>query len=306
MNKCTLSTAHSACRPFKEPNIQILLNETGLRLLHQGSGRYVYAIRDLQTVVPYVKSPCTPNQRHRWKIVNAASCPATSGINSDTINALTAVMNDGIGTWDRNSVFVDIHFELTDYSGAYGGYFCDASNSNTVGMTFSVNKNGVFTCYKHVHPDESSVYDFTYWTRPDTHPGNAIALAAGHLHPITKWAAYSNTFTLPFPSWHTMDQWANNKVFFDYVGRAYDFVNFIDLSSILRTQAIAAMFSPSSNLSQAVVVCGSYGEVANNASLPNVFSFANGKYIDIVFHRVSHTIFRIHVTIDGLPINRDH
>jgi hypothetical protein len=209
--------------------------------------------------------------------VNPSSCPTTAGISTETINALTAIMNDFVYR-DSNGVFADIHLEYSGYSGSYGGYTCDASNTNTIGMMFAVNNSGVVTCFKHVHPDEGSVYDFTYWTRPDTHPGNAIALAAGHLPPITKWADYNNTFTLPFPSWHSMDRWENNKGNFDFIKRSYDTVNFMDLPPMLRTQAVANLFSPSSNISQAVVVCGSNGEVANNSPLKNVFSFTNSKY----------------------------
>jgi hypothetical protein len=208
-------------------------------------------------------------------IVNSGSCPTTSGISTETLNALTAMMND-IGTWDRNSVFADVHFEWSDYSGTYDGFTCDASNSKTIGMMFAVDDSGTVTCYKHVHPNEGSVYDFTYWTLPDTHPGNAVAQAAGRLPPITKWADYNNTFTLTFPSWHTMDRWENNEEYFDYVGRAYDYVDFVDLPSMLRTQAVANIFSPPTNVSQAVVVCGSPGEIANNPSMTNVFSFVNG------------------------------
>jgi len=265
--------------PFKPPNIKILLNDTGLRLLYQGSGRYTYMINQLRAEAAYVVSPCTPRRRHRWMIVNASTCPTTAGISTDTIKALSTMMIDHIGSrWDRNSVYVDIHWEWTDFSGTYGGYTCDSSNVKTIGMMFAVTNNNIVTCYKHVHPDEGNVYDFTYWARPDTHPGNAIATANGHLPPITKWAIYNNSFTLPFPSWHTMDRWENNKVNFDYIGRAYDSVSFMDLPSKLRTQSVANLFSPSTNVSQAVVVCGSPGEIANNASLNNTFSFANGMF----------------------------
>ena len=238
----------------------------------------MYVIGQLRTEVAYVKSPCTPSMRHRWMMSNPSSCPTTTGVSAETVNALTAMMND-IGKWDRNSVFADVHFEwMTEYSGSYGGYTCDASNTNTVGMMFAIEN----TCFKHIHPDEGSVYDFTYWTQPDTHPGNAIAAAGGRRNPITKWADYDNTFTLPFPSWHTMDRWENNKGNFDYVGRAYNTLNFMDLPSMFRIPAVAGLFSPpSSNISQSVVVCGSHGEVANtlanNVSMTNIFSFANGK-----------------------------
>lgn len=264
--------------PFSTPSTPIILNETSLRLFYQGSGRYVYMIRQLQTDAAYVKSPCTPYIRHRWMMIHPASCPTTAGISTETINALTAMLNDyGFG----NGVFADIDLRWSGYSGVYGGYACDASNTETIGMVLAVTNSGnTVTCFKHVHPDEGSVYDFTYWTRPDTHPGNAIAASGGRQNPIMKWADIDDFFTLPFPSWHTMDRWENNKGQFEYVGRAYNTINFMDLPFQLRTQAVASLFSPSSsNLSQAVVVCGSYGEVANtlanNVSETNIFSFSS-------------------------------
>lgn len=83
------------------------------------------------------------------------------------------------------SLFADVHLEYIEYSGSYGGYTCDTSNAKTIGMMFAVNNDGVFTCFTSVHPDEGSVYDITYWTRSDTHPGNAVALASGHFSPIS-------------------------------------------------------------------------------------------------------------------------
>jgi len=122
------------------------------------------------------------------------------------------------------------------------------------------------------------VYDFTYWTRIDTHPGNLIASSAGHLPPIAKWADNYYNFTLPFPYWHTMDRWRDNKGNFAYIGRAFDFVKFMDLPPLLRTRAAANVLSPTTSVTQAVVVCGSHGEVANNASTTNVFAFADSKF----------------------------
>jgi len=261
----------SACTPFTTPNVPIRLNESSLRLLYQGSGRYVYSIRQLRAEVGVVASPCSPGIGHRWMIIYSSSCPTTTGISTDTVNALANVLNNVYPevVVKRNDVYIDV-------IGMMSG-ICDASNTKTIGMMFAaLNYAGNTTCYKHIHPDEGNVYDFTYWTRPDTHPGNAVASAGGRLSPIAKWADYNNTFTIPFPSWHTMDRWENNKGKFELIGRFSDDLNFMDLPSMLRTQAVANLFSPKSSITQAVVVCGSQGEVANNSSIPNVFSFANG------------------------------
>ena len=40
------------------------------------------------------------------------------------------------------------------------------ANLKTIGMEITA---GDGNCYKHVHPDFHSVYDFTYWSRHATH-----------------------------------------------------------------------------------------------------------------------------------------
>lgn len=253
------------------------MNESNLRLLYQGSGRYVYTIRQLRAEVGFVYSPCTPNMRHRWMIINSASCPATSGVSSDTISALTYIFQDA-SMVSYNDLYIDIENRISGPI-PYYGYVCDASNTNTIGMMFSAATwyTRYTTCFKHVHPDEGDIYDFTDWARPDTHPGNAAAVAGGRRNPITKFAEYSSNFTLLFPSWHTMDRWRDNKEKFYRIGRTFDSINFIDLPPHLRTPAVANLFTPqSNNTQQAVVVCGSQGEVSNNSPSSNVFSFANG------------------------------
>jgi hypothetical protein len=252
------------------------LKESNLHLLYKGSGRYVYAIRQLRAEVGFVDSPCTPGKRHRWMIVHSGSCPTTSGISSDTINALTYIIQDQSRV-SYNDVYIDVN-DMISSPISYYGYVCDASNKNTIGMMFStyIWYTGNTTCIKHAHPDEGNVYDFTYWARPDTHPGNAAAMADGRRNPITKFAEYNNNFTLLFPNWHTMDRWRDNKEKIYLIGRSFDNVKFIDLPPMLRTQAVANMFTTQSNNTQAVVVCGSQGEISNNASYANIFSFANG------------------------------
>ena len=42
-------------------------------------------------------------------------------------------------------------------------------------------------CWNHVLENHLSVYDMTYWTRMDTHPGNEAAASLGNPNPIKKW-----------------------------------------------------------------------------------------------------------------------
>ena len=88
------------------------------------------------------KAPCTPQVYHRWMILNASSCPRTAGVSHETINALTAMMKD-LSYQDQISLFVDIHFQWSGYSGTYIEYAGNASNTNTVGMMLTFNNTGV-------------------------------------------------------------------------------------------------------------------------------------------------------------------
>jgi len=261
LDSCFLSSEPTACSPFRA-NPTFLLNTDTLSTFYQATGRYVYAIRGLQ--MTYVPSPCTPYVRHRWKKITSTSC-VTSGIDSATNETLTWLITE-YGGWDQSDLFTDIHLEwIGDY-----GRTCNSANTKTIGMKLKVNGQ----CYQHIHPDEYNVYDFTYWTLPDTHPGNAIAESLGHPPPIKKWAQ-NNLFELVFPSWHPMDRWENNKELFDYIGRVGNYYEYYDLPSKLRTSALAEALGVTSASGDAVVVCGSPGEVANDPSFNSVFSFAD-------------------------------
>jgi len=59
----------------------------------------------------------------------------------------------------------------------------------------------------------------TYWTLPDTHPGNSP-----DRNPIKEFAEDGKS-KLYFPSWHTMDRWMNNRGFFTEIGKFGDVSN---------------------------------------------------------------------------------
>jgi len=234
-------------------------------MFFQQTGRYVYIIRDLQ--MSTVASPCTPYVRHRWVAIADDNCIST-GIDTDTNKTLTWLMTE-YGGWDNNGLLVDIHLEWI------GNHGRTCNSANTVGMKLLV--NGV--CYQHVHPDEYGVYDFTYWTLPDTHPGNAVALANGHRNPIKKWAE-DGLSELLFPTWHTMDRWNNNKESFDYIGRFGNSYEYFDLPTKLRTKAMAEALGAVFNIGDTVVVCGSSGEIANDPNL-SYLDFSDRKYFTV-------------------------
>ncbi len=265
MESCILSNETTSCSPFRA-NPRFTLTADVVRSFFQVTGRYVYTIRDLQVTTTTVKSPCTPYVRHRWLKITDSKC-RTTGIDIATNATLVWLMTE-YGDWDSNDLLVDIHLEWI------GNHGKTCNSANTVGMKLLV--NGV--CYKHIHPDEYSVYDFTYWTLPDTHPGNAIALANGHRNPIKKWAEDSLT-EVYFPSWHTMDRWENNKASFDLVGRFGNNYEYFDLPTKLRTKAMAEALGAVFVVGETVVVCGSSGEVANDPSSRSYLEFSDREFL---------------------------
>ncbi|KAI2490759.1 Protein of unknown function (DUF1501) [Fragilaria crotonensis] len=121
-------------------------------------------------------------------------------------------------------------------------------------------------CWKNVHPDHLDVYDMTFWTRLDGHPGNSASR-----NPIKEFAQRGAT-TLDFPSWHSMNRWSDNKYNFGFVGRLGDKVHYYSLPKELRSPTLNQLFgfTPSAlNFpnTKGVLVCGSPFEVANDLML---------------------------------------
>jgi hypothetical protein len=264
---CILSHEKTTCAHFQE-NPRFILGNDVVRIFYQLTGRYVYAVRNLQmTTVP---SPCTPYARHRWVKIIDRDCN-TNGVDEATNDTLIWLMMQ-YKDWDSNDLLVDIRL---DWIGDYGR---TCSSAKTVGMKLFV--DGV--CYQHVHPDEYNVYDFTYWTLPDTHPGNAVASGSGHQNAIKKWATDNQT-ELIFPSGHTMDRWNNNKESFDFVGRLGNSYKLFDLPSKLRSSSVIdAIGVEASNSGGTAVVCGSPGEVANDP-MKSHLDFSDRKFLFIAF-----------------------
>merc|ERR1712151_645878 len=128
---------------------------------------------------------------------------------------------------------------------------CHKNDLNKKG--FEIKVDGI--CWRHVHQDYLNVYDMTYWTYDDTHPGNSP-----NRNPIKEFAE-GGKGKLDFPSWHTMDRWTLNKGFFTEIGRFGDRISFGDLPTKLKTDTIAIAFGGSSmiNIGAGIVVCGSPG-----------------------------------------------
>ena len=83
-----------------------------------------------------------------------------------------------------------------------------------------------------------SVYDFTYWTLENTHPGNMIAAMHEHPNPIKKWMDVNASAFLSFPAFnvtnahetlanHPISRWDNHSPKFSKLGRYGDTVKFV-------------------------------------------------------------------------------
>ena len=98
-------------------------------------------------------------------------------------------------------------------------------------------------CWVQAHPHEFNVYDFTEWAL-HAHPGNAVAAAAGHRNPISRWA-WDGQFSIVFPSMHSMSRWTSSVAGLanemNLLGRFGDVVEFLELPLGLHTDDVAQL-----------------------------------------------------------------
>eukprot|EP00986_Skeletonema_menzelii_P003357 scaffold1026_cov141-Skeletonema_menzelii.AAC.8 len=274
-DSCVLSTMATACSSSTAPDLQIELNAENIGILHDLTGQYVYGILGLPVVDKLgekLETPCKPGLRSRWEIKAAGECSATLlGMNTNA--SLVELLSESS---DTNPFIRDINFPAS-------GFACDSSDDATVEIEIIIGSQ----CFKRVHPEHMSVFDFTYWTLDHTHPGNMIAMMEGESNPIKKWRDEQGSAFLVFPSYpcaecdtppHPLERWVSYGDKFPKLGRFGDMTFFVDLPNEMRTDEVATHFGDSSGLAgSAVVTCGSPGEVANEPTL--------GKYFVMVHER---------------------
>jgi len=272
---CTLSFSASACGSLGAQQLEIELNEESIISLHDMTDQYVYGVLGLPVIDfqgTKLESPCTPGLRSRWEIKMAADCstptilqPAT---NSTLFNLLTR-------SSDKNPFIRDIIFPTS-------GSSCGSADTSSLAKVEIVVGP---VCYRRVHPEHMSVYDFTYWTLEDTHPGNMVAMMEGEPNPIKKWIDVMGSVFLTYPSFpsgdvpkHPIERWNTHSVHFSKLGRFGDVIKFVDLPNELRTEEVADFFGDSGSIGGAgVLVCGSPNESANDPSLGYQFDVSTGQ-----------------------------
>ena len=140
----------STCAQTRFSSADMLLDVDTLRAYYEQSRRYVYAVVGLRLEDDYEVSPCAGDGVSRW-LRAAGACadptPLASSTAATIADAIRAAALPGISVADIDSG------ECDDSPSALGA---------------SVDVDG--ECWKHVHPQEHDVLDFTYWV--SDHPGN--------------------------------------------------------------------------------------------------------------------------------------
>lgn len=195
---------------------------------------------------------------------------------NETNATLFGLLNSA--TNDVNPYLRDIIFPSA------GEQTCDASdNSTLIAAEIIIGDK----CFRRVHPNWLDVYDFTYWTLEDTHPGNMPAMMDGRYNPITKWMDVDASSFLSFPAFpapgsyanpHPITRWDNNSPKFPRLGRYGDTVRFVDLPNEIRLDEVAQHFGAELHLDGGgVLVCGSPYESENDPKLGKLFEMVTGR-----------------------------
>lgn len=279
-DSCVLSTEASACNVGISVDATFELNDDNIKQINTLTGRYVYALEGLVVTDAYgneTKHFCTPNFRSRWLKDADQVCANPTPLDNETRATVTDLLLQNAD--DSNPIIRDVIFPSNG-----DDLPCDLNSP--LGTNITVGND----CWTHVHSDHLSVYDMTYWSLPDTHPGNMHAEMRGAENPIKQWMDSRDSARLIFPSTHPLTgtinpmtkmpfelnhpilRWEVHHAKFDYVGRFGDSTDFKDLPTGLRTAEVAEHYGATFNVgSSNVLVCGSPGEIANDPSLGSLF-----------------------------------
>ena len=134
-----------------------------------------------------------------------------------------------------------------------------------------------------------NVYDFTYWTLENTHPGNMMAMMHNHSNPIKKWRDEFNQSAIlfypaeaqpghPHLSAHEIHRWNTYSHHFALVGKFGDDVKFVDLPNEVRLDEVAEYFGANTELAgTGIMTCGSPYETSNDPTEGQVFEVNTGR-----------------------------
>ena len=262
-----------SCSPARYSNlVEITLHQSNIRNFYTQGGHFVYRIDGLR--LDGVRSPC--HESSRWIKVSCAEGIDNAKLKPSTLALLANLLTESD----------DPNPGIRDIKRPDRGVPCDTSN--TVGATLQVTG----TCWKHVHPDFHNVYDFSTWTEPRVHPGNAEAVKKKRWNPIMKGAEVDGKSSISFPDGHNMRYWRDSRRAHALLGRFLDVVAFDKLPARVRSIQMESFFGlvkSDSDENRYTERCGSPGEVANDPSLGARFNMLRVHHHD-AFDRSSASI----------------
>ena len=269
------------CGPQKYTSAPFDLNVNNLRAFYEKGGFYVYRIQGLR--LDNIGHPCA-TRKSRWLDIGAAPCTPgeTAGLDGATKTRIINLLRPG------TTIVKEI--DVT-------GGVCNSANLK--GAIVKVDSK----CYRHVHPDEYNVYDFSQWalTGPDVHPGTPTRLDRKLSNPITD-PGDSGEIAISFPAGHSMGDWTEALIrdaelqrpglidVIKYVGIFGRSVDFRNLPPSIQTEETAAHFGSSAVSNPAddfEEVCGSPGETSNDPGLGNRFHYSQNRQADVQFPKLS-------------------
>ena len=249
--------------PTPSQRREIQLNETTVRSFFLAGNSYVYVIDGLPTPTD---DPCS--RKVRWRSLG----PGCAGGVTPLDNATKAVLAEAINaSSDPNPIVKDVELsrDARQQCTKVG-----ADGTTAVGSVVEV--NGV--CWQHTHDEELNVYDFTLWSQ--SHPGN---INSAGFWPIKRVAQYGGAI-LPFPSFHSINNWNKGYQVGETFGRLGDWITFDSLPQSVQTAGFAEAVDVAVAAKSGVPtfeMCGSAGEVAADPFVGNHLYFGKERYSQV-------------------------
>lgn len=263
LNKKYCVVGGKGCNPKKYRRRQIQWTLAAIGAFHRLSGLYVYRLVNLR--LDRVGNPCQ-TRKSRW--MRVPDCALSPGLDDITQDLIIHLIEAAVGDPIR-----DINIPA--------GSHCNGVNLK--GAT--VEAGGL--CYRHVHPDELNIYDFTRWALLGAHPGNVDQLNKANVNAITKFVEQLGSLDLRYPVGHPMVRWDTaSRDVIKLLGVFGGFSDFADLPPEVQTDEVASFLGSEAIPSREDALeerCGSPGEVANDPNLGNRFPFAQTRQDEVQF-----------------------
>jgi uncharacterized protein (DUF1501 family)/uncharacterized protein (DUF1800 family) len=256
---CVIS---NGCEPDEFTDTSFELNATTLRKFFTAGKNYVYAVDSLP--LSSAVNPC--KKLARWRAIGPCAGRATATLSTSTRTVLTNAINSST---DTNPYVKDVELSRA----------LQNSCSNANGAIIDVGGQ----CWQHVHNDQLSVYDFTFWSTGSRYEDNRET--AGFF-PIQSNIIGNTDGIWHFPSWKPESLWTRNAnaahtALKASIGRLGDRVSYRDLPRRLQStgfaEAMGVGISPTAKVA-GVEMCGSPGEASNDPTLGNRFYIGKQTY----------------------------